>query len=80
MLTVKIPRISGNAMIKYLLKKEFIIISRTGSHVTLKKNHVYTSVPAGNKILKIGLQLGIQGDAMIGRDEFITDHDRKITR
>ena len=52
----KIPRISGN-MIRYLIKKGFVIISRTGSHTVLKKNHIYTSVPAGNKTMKIGVQL-----------------------
>lgn len=61
-------------MIKYLIKKGFTITNRSGSHVGLKKNHVYTSVPAGNKKMKIGLQLGILGDVMISREEFIDDY------
>ncbi len=36
----KIPRISGNAMIRYLIRKEFTITNRKGSHVTLRRDHV----------------------------------------
>ena len=76
----KIPKISGNLMIRYLIRKEFVIISRTGSHVVLKKNQTYTSVPAGNKTMKIGLQLGILRDVMISREEFIDDYKNKIIK
>ncbi len=71
----KIPRISGNVMIKYLTRKGFSITSRKGSHVTLRKNNTFTTVPAGNNILKIGLLLGILGDAMINREEFVNDYN-----
>ena len=33
-------------MIKYLIKKGFVIISRKGSHVTLRYNNAFTTIPA----------------------------------
>ena len=76
----KVPRISGNLMIRYLIKKGFVIISRTGSHAILKKNHIYTTVPAGNKTMKIGLQMNILGDVRITREEFIDDYKSKAMK
>ena len=76
----KIPRISGNTMIKYLIKKKFLIISRKGSHVTLRQNNFFTTVPAGNKILKIGLQLQILTDVSIDRNEFKKDYNDGIVK
>lgn len=76
----KLPRISGNIMIKYLIKKGFVIINRTGSHVILEKDHVYTTVPVGNRTMKIGLQLGVLRDTMIDKNEFIADHAKKTIR
>ena len=71
----KIPRISGNTMIKYLINQGFIITSRKGSHVALKKNSDFTTVPAGNNILKIGLFLGILSDSMISKKKFVSDYN-----
>jgi len=71
----KIPRISGNVMIKYLTQKGFSITHRKGSHVTLRKNNTFTTVPAGNNTLKTGLLLGILGDVMISREEFVNDYN-----
>lgn len=71
----RIPRISGNTMIKYLIKKEFTISTRKGSHVTLRHNNIFTTVPAGNKILKIGLLLQILTDANIERKEYEADYN-----
>ena len=76
----KIPRISGNSMIRYLIKKGFVITHRNGSHARLVKNHMYTSVPAGNKTMKIGLQLSVLEDAMIAKEEFVNDHRDKIIK
>ncbi len=70
----KIPRISGNAMIRYLIRKEFTTTSRKGSHVTLRRDHVPVTVPAGNGKLKVGLLLGVLDKAGIDRKEFVDDH------
>lgn len=69
----KLSNISGNAMIKYLIKKGFIVKSRKGSHVTLKHNDLFTTVPAGNRMLKTGTLLAILQDVHITRNEFVND-------
>ena len=71
----KIPRISGNVMIKYLTKKEFFVINRKGSHVSLTNKNRFTTVPAGNTRLKIGTLLAILQDSMITREEFVKDYN-----
>ena len=71
----KIPKISGNQMIRYLQKKGFVITRRKGSHLTLRKESIFTTVPAGNKMLSIGTQHGILSDADITRDEFSSDYE-----
>ena len=76
----RITRISGNAMIKYLIKKEFSISTRKGSHVTLRCNNIFTTVPAGNRILKIGLLLQILADASIERKEFEKDYNNGFVK
>jgi len=76
----KIPKVSGNTMIKYLIKKGFSIKGREGSHVTLVCGNVFTTVPAGNAALKTGLLLGILGDAMISREEFVGDYNGRLAR
>ena len=69
----RIPRISGNVMIKYLIKKEFSISTRKGSHVTLRHDHIPVTVPAGNNKLKTGLLLGVLNKAGISKEEFVND-------
>ena len=69
----RIPRISGNVMIKYLIKKEFSISTRKGSHVTLRYDHIPVTVPAGNNKLKIGLLLGVLNKAGISKEDFVND-------
>lgn len=55
----KLPKLSGNQMILYLQKKGFVITRRNGSHLTLRKESTFTTVPAGNNMLSIGTQHGI---------------------
>lgn len=76
----KIPRISGNTMIKYLIKKEFSISTRKGSHVTLRCNRIPVTIPAGNKKLKIGLFLGVLNKAKISKEEFISDFNNGLVK
>ena len=42
----KIPRITGNVMVKYLIKKGFSVSSRKESHVTLRCDHISKTIPA----------------------------------
>ncbi|MGI0009582.1 MAG: type II toxin-antitoxin system HicA family toxin [Nitrosopumilaceae archaeon] len=70
----KLPRITGNQMIKYLVnKKGFTKTAQKGSHVSLRSNDRWTTVPAKNEALGPGLILTILDDAGIGRDDFIHD-------
>lgn len=71
----RIPRISGNVMIKYLIKKEFSIATRKGSHVTLRSDHASVTIPAGNDRLKIGLLLGVLDKTGIDREDFLNDYN-----
>ncbi len=79
----KIPRVSGNQLIKYLVnKKEFQVSHRKGSHVSLhnENKHKFTSVPSKNDDLGTGLMLQILGDCGISREEFISDYQSGLLK
>jgi predicted RNA binding protein YcfA (HicA-like mRNA interferase family) len=79
----KLPRISGNQLIKYLVnKKEFRISNRKGSHVSLRNdvNHRFTSIPSKNEDLGTGLLLQILQDCSITREEFIVDYQKNLVK
>lgn len=73
----KLPRVSGNVLIKYLVnKKGFRISHQKGSHVSLRNDELnkFTSVPAKNDELGAGLTKQILDDCGITRDEFTLDY------
>ena len=76
----KIPRITGNVMVKYLIKKGFSVSSRKGSHVTLRCDHISITIPAKTKRLKIGLQLGVLNKAEIHKDVFVSDYNKGLVK
>ena len=76
----KIPRITGNVLIKYLVRNGFAISTRKGSHVTLRHDHVSVTVPAGNARLKIGLLLGVLGKAGICKEKLVDDFMEGLVR
>ena len=76
----KIPRVSGNVLIKYLITKGFLPTSRNGSHVSLKNKNIFVTVPAKNSEIRIGLLLDILGSANISREEYINDYNKKIIK
>lgn len=79
----KIPRVSGNHLIKYLVnKKGFQISHRKGSHVSLhnENKHKFTSVPSNNDDLGTGLMLQILSDCGINREEFISDYQSGLLK
>ncbi len=71
----RIPKISCNSMIKYVSKKGFTVLKQKGSHVRLRKGGMFTTIPAGNSMLKIGTLLAVLHDCEITRDEFIMDYN-----
>jgi predicted RNA binding protein YcfA (HicA-like mRNA interferase family) len=79
----KLPRVSGNHLIKYLVnKKGFVISHRKGSHVSLLNDttHRFTSVPSKSDELGIGLLGQILEDCGITREEFIQDIQRGFVK
>ncbi|MDE1832170.1 MAG: type II toxin-antitoxin system HicA family toxin [Thaumarchaeota archaeon] len=79
----KLPRVSGNAMIKYLVnKKGFQISHQKGSHVSLRNynSNRFTSVPAKNDELGTGLTKQIIDDCGITRDEFTLDYHNGLIK
>ena len=72
----KLPKVSGNQMIKYLIKKGFFVKSRKGSHVTLANISIRVTIPAGQNMIKPGLFLQILKAVEITRDEFVGDHNK----
>ena len=76
----KIPKISGNVMVRYLQRKGFAITQRKGSHTTLKNSDTITIVPLGNKTLPIGTQHKILSYAGISREEFVYDYNNGMAR
>lgn len=71
----KMQRISGNRMARYLQRKGFVVTRRKGSHMTLRKGSIFTQVPAGTKIMRIGTQHSILADVGIARKEFAEDYE-----
>jgi len=67
-------------MIMYLIKKEFTMATRKGSHATLRRDRVSVTIPAGNGRLKIGLFLGVLSRAGIDRQEFVDDYNDGIVK
>lgn len=76
----KMPKISGNQMIRYLQRKGFAVTRRKGSHLTLRKESNFTTVPAGNKILGTGIQHSILSDVDIAREEFANDYENGLIK
>ncbi len=76
----KIPRVSGNAMIRYAAKKGFVILRQKGSHVRLRKGSAFTTITTGNGPLKVGTLMGVLNDMRIDRDEFIKDHGNGLVK
>lgn len=79
----KLPRVSGNAMIKYLVnKKGFQVSHQKGSHVSLRNHdsNRFTSVPAKNDELGTGLTKQILDDCAINRDDFTLGYQNGLVK
>ena len=67
-------------MANYLIRKEFVIIRRKGSHATLRKDNKIVTIPIHNTKLKPGLTLGILGDVEISKEEFVNDFNSGLVK
>jgi len=64
----KLPVISGEKLIKILVKKGFVVRRQTGSHIVLQKGRIVFSVP-NHKVLKKGTLKKILSQAEITVEE-----------
>ena len=73
---VKLPSLSGEELIKYLLKQGFERVRQKGSHVSLRKqtpDKTYKTVVPRHKDLAVGTLLNILRQCGISREEFLKD-------
>ena len=67
----KLPRVTGQQMVRFLQREGFQLLRVRGSHHFLSKEPLRTSVPVhGNRELKVGTMRGILRDIQISPSEF----------
>lgn len=71
----KLPVISGEDLIKALLKKGFKTVRQKGSHITLTNGEFNTVVPLHNELAK-GTLLGILKQCGLSREDLLKWLDR----
>jgi len=67
-------------MIKYLTKKGFTATRQRGSHLSMRNDDIFTSVPRKTSKLGIGLIFTILKDASISKDEFLEDYKQGLVK
>jgi predicted RNA binding protein YcfA (HicA-like mRNA interferase family) len=68
---VKLPRVTGPEMVRFLQREGFDLLRVRGSHHFFSKDELRTSVPVhGNRSLKIGTLRGILRDIHMTPTEF----------
>jgi predicted RNA binding protein YcfA (HicA-like mRNA interferase family) len=68
----KLPRVTGQEMVRFLQREGFQLLRVRGSHHFLAKGELRTSVPVhGNRELKIGTFRGILRDIQLSTGEFV---------
>jgi predicted RNA binding protein YcfA (HicA-like mRNA interferase family) len=67
----KLPRVTGQQMVRFLQREGFQLLRIRGSHNYLTNGELRTSVPVhGNSDLKIGTLRGILRDVQMAPSEF----------
>ena len=68
---MKLPRISGFKLLKFLSKHHgFRVLRQKGSHVTITKDKKFITIPLHNE-LDVGTLASILSDAGVDRKEFL---------
>jgi predicted RNA binding protein YcfA (HicA-like mRNA interferase family) len=68
---VKLPRVSGKDMLRFLQREGFILLRVRGSHHVMTRDDVDTVVPVhGNRTLAVGTLRKILRDIAMTPDEF----------
>jgi len=68
----KLPRVSGQTVIRVLTRLGFEQIRQRGSHVALRRDHVGCVVPL-HRELKVGTLAGILRQAGVSVEEFMSE-------
>ena len=66
----KFPVLSGDELIKALIKAGFAVVRQKGSHVSLQKGNYKTVVPLHNELAR-GTLLGILNQCGLSKAELI---------
>jgi predicted RNA binding protein YcfA (HicA-like mRNA interferase family) len=67
----KLPRISGQEMVRFLQRQRFRLVRIRGSHQYFERDGTHTTVPVhGNRNLKIGTLRSILRDIEMSAAEF----------
>ena len=69
-MSFKLPVISGDKLIKFLVKKGFVVRRQTGSHIVLQKDRIVFAVPL-HKELKKGTLRKILKQSEISIEELV---------
>ncbi len=68
---VKLPRVTGKQMVRFLERQGFALVRVRGSHHYFDRSGVHTTVPVhGNAPLKIGTLRSILRDIQLSPSEF----------
>ncbi len=71
---MKLPVTSGKSIVKFLLKYDFIIVGRKGSHIRLKKrsgDQTYIVIVPDHSEISKGTLISIIRQSGINREEFV---------
>ena len=67
----KLPHVTGQAMVRFLLRQGFQIVRVRGSHHFMRKSELRTTVPVhGSRSLKIGTLRSILRDVGLSAIDF----------
>ena len=69
----KIPKTSGNVMMKMPVHKSFLTTRRKKNHITHDAT-MLSQVPARNGIQRIGTMLQVLSDVNIGQERCVDDY------
>ncbi|MBL9082566.1 MAG: type II toxin-antitoxin system HicA family toxin [Planctomycetales bacterium] len=68
---VRLPRITGSEMVRFLQRSGFQLLRVRGSHHFLERHDLRTTVPVhGSQVLKIGTLRSILRDIQLSPEDF----------
>jgi predicted RNA binding protein YcfA (HicA-like mRNA interferase family) len=69
-----IKNITAKQLLRFLLKQNFLVHHQKGSHIQLRKDHFFVTIPYhGNKILRIKTTLSVLKQAGFTKEYFLKE-------